>query len=222
MKILLGVCICTAVVFWTAPAWGVDLNPPPWRGQWSTTSQVWEFNYDPLPGAPPETPREYIDPDGPAPGGMPPLDSTYLIVTPLGDWIEQYEIEGPYGVWPLSGEIFVHVDNHDPPNEFKWVWVQLTWYPQDITGLEPELSAFNPMYDPDYPSKLIDQAQLINGWFVSTYEWRIYPNPEWEEFVISGNIYVDELVVDTWCIPEPATIGLLGLGALAVLRRRRA
>ena len=33
--------------------------------------------------------------------------------------------------------------------------------------------------------------------------------------------YIDELVIDTICVPEPATIFLLGLGGMALLRKRR-
>ena len=33
--------------------------------------------------------------------------------------------------------------------------------------------------------------------------------------------FVDQIVIDTICIPEPVTVCLLGLGALALLRKRR-
>jgi len=32
---------------------------------------------------------------------------------------------------------------------------------------------------------------------------------------------VDSLVIDTICAPEPASLAILGLGAVAALRRRR-
>ena len=40
-------------------------------------------------------------------------------------------------------------------------------------------------------------------------------------FTIGGDVFVDQLVVDTICIPEPATMSLLALGGLALLRRKR-
>jgi hypothetical protein len=40
-----------------------------------------------------------------------------------------------------------------------------------------------------------------------------------EVFLIEGDIEVDEIVIDTWCILEPATLALLLLGGFALLRR---
>ncbi len=209
MKILKVVLVWAVVgLFLAAPALGDDLYPPPWRGEWSTTSQYWEFmtpNLGPL------------QPDGSPAGGQPWLPSTNVVVTPYGDWISYDPISGREGIWPLSGEIDVTVDNHNPPNLYKWVWVQLTWRPQQ-PNCEPSICEFNPL--PVGCPEIKSEITLPGGWYHTTYFWEIRPNPPDEFFTIRGFIDVDELVVDTWCIPEPGTLGLLVLGSLALLRRR--
>ena len=60
------------------------------------------------------------------------------------------------------------------------------------------------------------------NWIHSAFSMRIYPNPSFEIVRIDGGIMVDEVVIDTICVPEPRTLGLLGLGVLtSVFRRRR-
>ncbi len=55
----------------------------------------------------------------------------------------------------------------------------------------------------------------------------IFPNPDWEEIIIFGNDNANVvpgnllmIEVDTVSVPEPATMGLLAMGSLALLRRR--
>ena len=45
--------------------------------------------------------------------------------------------------------------------------------------------------------------------------------PEFEVIRISGDIYLDEMVIDTYCVPEPASMSLLCLGALALIHKRK-
>ena len=61
-------------------------------------------------------------------------------------------------------------------------------------------------------------------WYTYNYGLTIEPNPTSETVTITVPecAVIDQIVVDTICIPEPGTLGLLVLGGLAVLRRRRA
>jgi len=56
----------------------------------------------------------------------------------------------------------------------------------------------------------------------------IEPNPVHEMVEIEnllagmpGASAVSEVIVDTICVPEPATLGLLALGGVALIRRKR-
>ncbi|MDD5192277.1 MAG: PEP-CTERM sorting domain-containing protein [Candidatus Nanoarchaeia archaeon] len=50
-----------------------------------------------------------------------------------------------------------------------------------------------------------------------------YPSPEREMFNIGfkNSAYIDKIIIDTISIPEPSTIGLLGLGSLALVKKRK-
>jgi len=208
-------CVLLSATLVGGSAVADDLTAPGWRGNYSTTSQVWDFRYKAGVSAP------YIyDPDGPAVGGQPPLDDTQLTVSG-GAWNHPDPFgSSRLGMWLITGEYMeVFVENHEPPNDFKWVLVQITW--QETCGCDPlALEALDPA--PVGPPELISEIPLDYGWIHSTYEWRIEPNPQWESFRIVGAAIIDEVIVDTWCIPEPASASLLlTAGVVALIRRRK-
>jgi hypothetical protein len=61
------------------------------------------------------------------------------------------------------------------------------------------------------------------NWYVYNFLITIPENPAWEliqlEFPESTNI--EEIVIDTICIPEPVSVALLGLGLVPLLLRRK-
>ena len=215
LVLLLAVCILAMA----QAALAEDRNPPPWRGQPGTTVQGWEFlNPDPSP------PPDFADN---------PYGGPYIEVIPVAgaDWFET-KGNAPYvGWWPLSGEIWVEVPNDPNWNPWKEIWIQITWSPQDpgefpiIDVQAPDPSGtmipYGPFDVPLYEELLYDDASDPTEVYYSIYDIWIPDNPEIEIIHIFGTIDVTELIIDTWCVPEPGTFALAGLGLLTLLGLRR-
>jgi hypothetical protein len=193
-----------------------DRNPPPWdRAADGTTHGIWEFyTSDPNP-LPDVADYPYGDP------GM----SVYPGIGQ--EWWDVWG--GRDGVWPLSGTIEIEIPNRPEPLPDKFIWVQVTWAEQapgtfpivteTLTGAGAELVdevILEPTNEPDPAGQ---------NWKHSTYLIHLQPNPDFEIVKIDGAVMVDEVVVDTICIPEPATVVMLLTAAMAAagicIRRRR-
>lgn len=199
VKLLLLVCVALVGGVWAAAD---DLFPPAWRGQPGSTWAEWEFmNPDPNP----------LPDAGFNPYGMPQTQ----IYPGIGQqWWS--ELNGRQGVWPLSGEMWITVPNRPEPLPYKDIYIQLTWEPQ-VPGNRPLVDVTAPQA---VSGTLLQEIPLGGLWMHSIYTMRLYPNPASETILITGGVDMDQLVIDTICVPEPATVGLLALVALVAFRRR--
>ena len=65
----------------------------------------------------------------------------------------------------------------------------------------------------------------IGGWYLHLSKLRIDPNPTAERLVLTSDpawgAVINQIVIDTICIPEPVSLAVMGFGALFVLVRKR-
>jgi hypothetical protein len=202
---------------------------PSWRdaSDISTTLSIWTFSNNSKFGIQPDA-GSYNPNEDPLTG-----DDWYATVSPsLSEkrWIPT--LSGAYGVWALSGRIDAAIPNTDVtgPGTSKLIQIQLIWSPEagytiDTTGLTLGVTATNG----DNCQTIIQAGATVdstsiplnNGWYqtIWTVVWPY--NPTLETIAITGNVYVDSLIVDTKCIPEPATLAIMGMGVVAMLRLRK-
>jgi hypothetical protein len=206
--------VCVSLVLISATmAWSSDLAGAPWRGQPGTTLQEWKFGTD----ANPATPEVMNNPYG--------MPTASISVSMFGaGWLDQLPGMGTQtGYWDLGeGNITLNIANTPFPLPYKEIYVQVTYY-RDINQA---------------PSVTVPTAQFISGktltvetvptggaWMLDQSIWRIEPNPTSEQVIITGATHwgsvVDQVVVDTICAPEPASLALLGVAGTMMLARRR-
>ena len=191
-------------------------NPPTWRtaplGTPPTTFQAWSFSESNNPAI-----ADIVENDF----GDPTLDITINSAT--GMHLTSYN--GRSGVWKLTALdlIDVNIPNTgiNTPGTWKEIWMQIIYSDPAGSGDAVPIAT-----DPDYTSLVRESSQsLANDYLLDTYKIIIEPNPPSQELLtmaIQCNIYVSAIGIDTICIPEPATIGMLGLGGLLLRRKRRA
>jgi len=223
--------VLTAVASLSLTASGAladDFAPPWWRNNLDaennrSTYQVWEFLDsdigDPVLGIEPDAyANPLYDPQTPA---NPPLGAVVAPIQPA-DWIP--EEDGRLGVWPISGgTIAAQIPNYSDGPEKK-ILLQLTWRRVNPTEINlPLISAFGsaPGQPPIFASTIFsNDIDAGDNWFHTRMLLLMAPNPSFETIYISGDILVDQIVIDTIC-PEPGTLFVLGVGIPFILKARR-
>jgi len=200
----------------TASATIINDNEPSWRGDANTTYQAWSFDNN---NSPADLELDWVNPNG----------TPELSIDPLGGttWVPSYHEE--FGIWNLYGEstmMVMEIPNtgNTAPDSFKEVWIQVTYY--DLLAFLDPGYVLPFIVDPVFTSVDLQQRTILeSGYYHDTYSIIIEPNPTHEQIKIKPvacSLYVDEVVIDTICIPEPSSVVLLvGMSGMIVFVRRK-
>jgi hypothetical protein len=221
LRYLIGRCGAALAAFWIA-SWALadDFAPPAWRGGVLSTTQGWEFltSQDPLQPDDPNVPLVIGD------GGGVPLAQTGAM-----QWVPH---DGDGGLVSAAGGLVgLYIPNWIDFKPYKRMWVQITYVGTAATP--PILFQFVAQDNvvntvtvvPDAPTIYpLDPPHVDSGRFGLTQGFTLYPNPDWERFevIVPVGVVLDQIVVDTISVPEPASwvLAICGGSALAVARRR--
>jgi len=210
MKGLVTLALVAAV---TGAALGHDLFPPVWRGEPRTCRAVW----DDWTGYQPCDPDQWES--------VPPIENP---LTPYAWGNGDRVWDGQTWVVRLDSDpdkISFWLPNYPRPSDYKLARVQVTY--ANLNSPNPPVQWPDITVTGDGISNVIGPSMFDwtgTGYVTAAYDFEIIPNPEEEAFHVAFTgypAYVDQVVIDTWCVPEPAMLSLLGIGGLGLLRRKR-
>lgn len=190
---------------------------PTWQGLEGTTNQQWNFTNNDNPAAPDVIDNDYGS-----------ASATITVGAWGSGWFDNLggELGGMMGFWDIGdidGSIVLEIDNSPLEPGQKEVWVQVTYY-QSIGGV-PTIDIPGAQFTSSQTVLVEEDAMMPGmGWYLDQSIWQIVPNLPNEQVVITGNTFgsqIGQVIVDTYVIPEPASMALLALGGLAVLRKRK-
>ncbi len=236
-----GFCICAGSV-------SADYNNPPgWENDPYFTHQSWSFTDSSNPSAPDSG---YVSPGSPV-FNLTAANHTWVddlgmvydpSFNPLGQRQGGWRVDGPSGIRDVEREDWFTIDipNTPNPNLTKEIWIELTFMVKNLghagtISNDVDLQIFaDGISDGDHQFDYLGSIEEGLGgslqgeiWVRSASTFSFFPQPGNETITLSGwlddgfYVVLDQVDVDTRCIPEPATLSLLGMGVLALVRRRK-
>jgi hypothetical protein len=226
------------------PVWADYNNPPGWDKDPYFTHQSWSFSNPTAAGTPIGADAGYKNPSGAATmtfqGGQWVGDMGMVFdigsFDPLGVRSGGWEISGPL---QDSTMFSIQVPNIPNPAMKKEVWFEMTFRVNDMqlaAGIVDQVSFdcyADGIQDSVHKFKYFDQIGGAFGvdmqqqiWLRFEGKFAYMPQPGSELLMLKGtlgngqSVVLDQIDVDTHCVPEPATLSLLVVGALGWLRRR--
>ncbi|OHB61479.1 MAG: hypothetical protein A2Y12_06810 [Planctomycetes bacterium GWF2_42_9] len=195
----------------------VDIAPPIWRGGLNSTFQLWDFGANIRMPVPDLVNNCFGEPS--------------LIVVPTKPWFSSWG--GHQGIWHLSGAISVEIPNNSVENLYKLIQIQFVWASEDGSStpcFSVEANRLDGTMIPENDIVLLSQSNTLleptnvseagEYWYHTTALFKVQPNPAIETVNIGSAIMVDALVIDTICIPEPATMIFFTIGVFVTLKKR--
>lgn len=243
------VFISVIVVFLCAQLASADYaDPPGWDTNPYFTHQSWSFDTQ---QANPMAPDDgVISPGSPkfniAPGAT-WVDDLGMVFDPytqqyLGTRQGGWRVDGPSGTPDVEMEEWFTIDIPNIKRDLiKEVWIELTFMCANqthaagiVNDVDLQIYADGNVGDDNFKFAYHGSTELPVGasmsgeiWVRSASTFSFFPQPGDETIVLRGwmedgqYVILDQIDVDTRCIPEPATLGLLGIGSLALIRRRK-
>jgi len=205
--------VCALAVMAQA-AWADDLYAPAYRGMTGSTTQEWDF----VTAGVHDSQLNYYYYDAP--------DGTSGITNnPFANpqaWAFGPNATWQGGAWTGFTMLRFSIPNSQVPPAGTWKDLRLQVTFLDASPTPPDVyvyhgsTDFSPFSPTVYP--------LGGGRFQLVQDWQGEPNPM-QEFVeispLSSGFSVDQVVIDTLCAPEPATLAFTGIGLAGLTLRRR-
>jgi hypothetical protein len=194
----------------TAPILADDLLPPDWRGAPHSTFQVWEFSTDANPAEPDLS-------DNPFGSALATIYGEFDYPDMDTYWLAKDHEH--LGVWNIGGSMSLEIPNDPRLGAQKLIRLQLTYDGSPTPDIAPQINVLASDNAAVADFQLVEHT-VLDDWYVhDTYDIVLEPNPQRETIWLLPRfcqLYVDEIVVDTMCVPEPSSLVILVAGAIAV------